>query len=95
MQVDAAKFSIAGSGTARASGTARDLNVEIAGSGDVDGTRLQAKSAKVEIAGLGSVRAVVDGPAKVDMMGSGDVDLGPRSRCTISKMGTGSVRCGS
>jgi len=28
------------------------------------------------------------------MMGSGDVDLGPKSRCTISKMGSGSVSCG-
>ena len=94
LRVDAAKFSIAGSGTARARGSARDLKVEIAGSGDLDGTALQAQSAEVEIAGSGSVRAVVDGSAKVEMMGSGDVDLGPKSRCTISKMGSGSVRCG-
>ncbi len=95
VQVESAKFSIAGSGTARASGTARELSVEIAGSGNVEASKLQAKSATIEIAGSGSVRAVVDGPAKVDMMGSGDVDLGPKSRCTTSKMGSGSVRCGS
>ncbi|RZM36827.1 MAG: DUF2807 domain-containing protein [Sphingomonas sp.] len=94
VQVDTAKFSIAGSGTARVRGAARDLKVEIAGSGDVDGSQLRAKSGKVEIGGSGSVRAIVDGPATVDMLGSGDVDLGPGSRCTISKMGSGSVRCG-
>ncbi|MBP2514022.1 hypothetical protein J3A66_002284 [Sphingomonas sp. PvP018] len=27
------------------------------------------------------------------MMGSGDVDLGSAARCTVSKMGSGSVRC--
>lgn len=94
LRVDKAGFSIAGSGTARASGTARDLTIEMAGSGDIDGSKLQAQSAKVEMAGSGSVRAIVNGPATVDMMGSGDVDLGPNSRCKTSKMGSGEVRCG-
>ncbi|QCB41185.1 DUF2807 domain-containing protein [Sphingomonas sp. PAMC26645] len=94
IKVDVAKFTIAGSGTAHASGTARDLKVDIAGSGDLDGTRFEAQSATVEIAGSGSVRAVVNGAAKVAMLGSGDVDLGSKSRCTISKMGSGRVRCG-
>jgi len=94
IRVDTASFSVAGSGSARASGTVRALKVEIAGSGDVDAAKVRAQSADIEIAGSGGVRAVVDGPAKVAMMGSGDVDLGPNSRCTITKMGSGSVRCG-
>ncbi len=94
LQVDDAKFSIAGSGTVRATGSARNLEVKIPGSGDIDGSKLQAQAAKISIYGSGSVRAIVDGPARVEIMGSGDVDLGPKARCTTSKMGSGSVRCG-
>jgi hypothetical protein len=95
LQVEDVRFSIAGSGDASAAGTAKSLKVEMAGSGSVDGSRLQAQSASVEMAGSGNVRAVVNGPAKVDMLGSGDVDLGPDARCTVSKMGSGKVRCAS
>ena len=93
LQVEDVRFSIAGSGDASAAGTATSLKVEMAGSGSVDGSRLQAQSASIEMAGSGNVRAVVNGPAKVDMLGSGDVDLGPNARCTVSKMGSGKVRC--
>ena len=27
-------------------------------------------------------------------LGAGDVDLGPKARCDVSKMGAGDVRCG-
>jgi len=30
----------------------------------------------------------------VSLVGSGDVDLGPQARCSISKTGSGDVRCG-
>jgi hypothetical protein len=77
----------------RAAGTAKALKIEIAGTGDVDGSKLRAQSASVEIAGTGSAVALVDGPAKVNSIGTGDVDLGPNARCTVSKLGTGTVRC--
>lgn len=93
-RVDAAAFSIAGSGDARVAGTARSLEVDIAGSGNLVAPGLRAESARVSIAGSGDARATVEGAAKVDIMGSGDVDLGPRARCQVSKMGSGSVRCG-
>ena len=28
------------------------------------------------------------------MAGSGSVDLGPQARCNVSKVGSGTVRCG-
>jgi len=93
MQVDEAAFSIAGTGDVRAAGTAKALKIEIAGTGDVDGSKLRAQSASVEIAGTGSAVALVDGPAKVNSIGTGDVDLGPNAHCTVSKLGTGTVRC--
>lgn len=92
--VETAKLSIAGSGTLTAAGTATALDASIKGSGDIAADRLAATRADVSIAGAGSVRAAVDGPAKVSIMGVGDVDLGPKARCTTSKTGTGEVRCG-
>ncbi|MEG3084195.1 head GIN domain-containing protein [Sphingomonas sp. PB2P12] len=95
IRVEDVSFSIAGSGNVRAAGTANMLNIAIAGSGEVDAPRLQARSAKIEISGSGKIHAIVDGPATVNVLGSGDVDLGPNARCTTSKMGSGRVRCGN
>ena len=86
-------LSIAGSGDAKVAGQSDALAVKIAGSGDVDAAQLRATSADVSIAGAGSVRAVVNGPAKVVIMGAGDVDLGLDANCEVSKMGAGEVRC--
>ena len=94
LAVDEAIFRIAGSGGVEASGEVKAMEVEIAGSGDVDGSDLTAATAKVAIAGSGGVRARVNGPAKVSVMGSGDVDLGGEAKCEVKKMGSGSVRCG-
>lgn len=94
LAVDAATFSLAGSGDLKFKGTVKTLEISLAGSGDVDAGDLNASQAKVSIAGSGSVRAEVNGPAEVDVMGSGDVDLGAGAKCKISKMGSGSVRCG-
>ncbi|MFC3579032.1 head GIN domain-containing protein [Sphingomonas hylomeconis] len=93
--VQSAKFALAGTGDIKAAGLAKELEVEIAGTGDVDAAALKAEGADVSIAGTGSVRAQVNGPAKINMLGSGDVDLGPGARCSTSKLGSGEVRCGN
>lgn len=95
IKVDAAAFSITGSGNVRVAGTAKALEIDIAGSGEVDAPKLTAQSAKIEIPGSGTVRTVVDGPAAVEVSGSGEVDLGPNARCTIEKTGSGTIRCGN
>lgn len=95
LQVDRADVSLAGSGDVRLAGTAKQLKVSVAGSGDVEAGGLTAAQAEVSIAGSGSVKAAVEGPAKVNLVGSGDVDLGGKAQCQTSKMGSGSVRCGS
>jgi hypothetical protein len=92
--VDALKLLIAGSGTVTAAGQAQEIDVSIAGAGDVDGKDLRGSRASVKIAGTGNVQALIDGDASVSIMGTGDVDLGPKARCKVSKMGTGDVRCG-
>ena len=94
LAVGDAHFSLAGSGDVKAAGQAKSLTIDIAGSGDVDAGGLKAERADISVAGSGSVRAEVNGAAKVNIMGSGDVDLGGGAKCQVSKMGSGSVRCG-
>lgn len=94
LAVDTADLSIAGSGDMTVKGSARQLGIDIAGSGSVDGSGLKAQGARVSIAGSGDARADVTGPATVSVMGSGDVDLGSGAKCTTSKMGSGDVHCG-
>lgn len=92
--VKSSRFEVAGSGEVHASGTSDRLDLSVAGSGDVDLSGVKAREANVEVAGSGSVRADIDGPAKVSVVGSGDVVLGDHARCTTSKFGSGTVRCG-
>ncbi|WP_298671269.1 DUF2807 domain-containing protein [uncultured Sphingomonas sp.] len=86
--------SIGGSGSILAAGEARDLRINIGGSGNFAGERLRARGASISIAGSGGVRAQVDGDARISIAGSGDADLGPRARCAVSRVGSGRARCG-
>lgn len=94
LQAQKASLSIAGSGDIAASGAAQKLSLSIARSGDIDAAGLSAREASASIAGSGSIRANVKGPANVSIMGSGDADMGSDAQCSISKVGSGTVRCG-
>lgn len=94
LTADKATFSIGGSGSIRAAGRVRDAVVNIGGSGRLDAPGLAARSAKVAAAGSGGARFAVDGTAEVSLVGSGMVDLGPKARCTVTRMGSGRVTCG-
>lgn len=88
------KLGIAGSGDAKAgTGKARNAEYDIAGSGGVDGGGIAVEDLKISIAGSGDVKANATKTADVDIMGSGDVDLTGGAKCTISKAGSGDVRC--
>jgi hypothetical protein len=94
LDVQQLKLSIAGSGEARASrGRAARAEYDIAGSGDVDASAIHAQDVHVSIAGSGDVRAHATGVADVDIVGSGDVTLTGGARCSVSKAGSGNVRC--
>jgi hypothetical protein len=84
---------IAGSGSAFARGRAAEARYEIAGSGDIDAGGLQAERLKAEIAGSGGIKARATGTADVSIMGSGDVDVTGGAKCSVSKAGSGNVRC--
>ncbi|VXC74905.1 head GIN domain-containing protein [Sphingomonas sp. 8AM] len=87
-------LSLAGSGNIAAAGQTGQLSLNLAGSGNVEAGALVAREAAIKSAGSGNIRATVRGPASVALVGSGDVDLGSGARCTVRKVGSGSVRCG-
>lgn len=87
-------MAVGGSGAIRAAGAVDDLKVSLGGSGQVDAASLRARTAEVSAAGSGSIRTTVTGTAKVSLVGSGHVDLGGGARCSVTKMGSGTVRCG-
>jgi Putative auto-transporter adhesin, head GIN domain len=94
VDVQALKLSISGSGSAKAAaGKAQSAEYSIGGSGDIDAGAVQLQQAKVSIAGSGSVKANATGTADVSIMGAGDVDVSGGAKCSISKAGSGSVRC--
>lgn len=95
VEVDRATIAIGGSGGVTARGSARSLSVKVGGSGSLEAAGLRADDAQVATAGSGSVRASVDGPARIMTVGNGYVDLGPKARCTVTRIGKTQVRCGS
>ncbi len=94
LKVGAVAVAIQGSGDIALAGAARSFAAMLTGSGNIDARHLKAGEANVTLPGSGNVQADVTGNAKVDLSGSGDVDLGGAARCSISKTGSGSVRCG-
>lgn len=94
LEVQQLKLAIAGSGGVRAgNGKAQSAEYAITGSGDVDAGAIQTQQLKVSIAGSGGVKARSSGTADVSIMGSGDVDVSGGAKCSVSKAGSGSVRC--
>lgn len=95
IEVDRANVSIGGSGSIITRGTARSLKVRLGGSGNLQAPDLRAADAMISSAGSGTIRATVDGPARISLVGSGSIDLGPKARCTVTRMGPAQVRCGA
>lgn len=94
VEVQHLKLAIAGSGDIRAGrGRAARASYEIAGSGAVEAGAVEVSEVKVSIAGSGGVNGRATGSANVDIGGSGDVSLTGGAKCSVSKMGSGNVRC--
>lgn len=93
ISVDAARFSIAGSGALKARGTAEDARFSIAGSGKVDARGMASKSASISIAGSGDAELSASEDASISVVGSGTVDVAGGALCTVSHFGGGKARC--
>jgi hypothetical protein len=75
LQQDDLKVEIAGAGTILANGVVDKFRIEIAGSGNADFGKVEARDAGVEIAGSGKADIAPSDTAKVEIAGSGDVYL--------------------
>ena len=94
VEVESLTVGIAGSGDAAAgAGRVERAEYNIAGSGGVDASGIAAQDLEVSIAGSGDIRAQATGRAKIDIVGSGYVDVTGGAKCSVSKAGSGNVRC--
>ena len=93
LDTGSAHFNIGGSGGIDASGRCDRAELSVAGSGSLRLGGLKCASLKASIAGSGDVDASASRTADVSIAGSGDARIGGGARCTVSKVGSGSVTC--
>ncbi len=92
LDCDTFSVSVAGSGSFDVGGSCARLDVEIAGSGDVDGEDLTVSRADVSIAGSGDVIVDASDELHVSITGSGDVVYVGDPATDIDIRGSGNVR---
>lgn len=90
---DKLELTIAGSGSYRAAGNVARLDVTVAGSGDAEMAALRTDRANVTIAGSGDAVFSSDGEVEAEIIGSGEVRVRGRARCTVSATGSGRLVC--
>ena len=93
--VKAAALSVdlAGSGHYRAGGSAETLKLNIAGSGSAAMDTLHVDKGSINSAGSGQARFASDGEISAKILGSGDVTVIGRARCTVDALGSGKLNC--
>jgi hypothetical protein len=91
-ELDALAVALPGAGTIRAAGTVSALDVELAGTGEVDLGELIARDATVTLSGAGSVLVHVAGTLEAHVSGVGTVTYtGDPDRVDRTITGVGSV----
>jgi len=100
LQVDALEAerfeaALSGSGGLRAAGTAGSSRVTVRGSGSARLDQLQTRRTTVAASGSGSVAIHASEAAEGSLRGSGSVTVHGPAQCSITKSGSGHVRCGA
>lgn len=95
IETDKLDVNIAGSGSYRAAGNARKLKLNVLGSGSSQLDALRVETADVDVAGSGHAAFASDGEVKANILGSGEVRVRGRARCTVSALGSGKLVCES
>lgn len=85
-------LSIGGSGTIELSGSAKNVDISIAGSGDVKTGGLSVNNCEISIAGSGDAFIEVNNDLDVSIAGSGDVHYKGTPKVSSSIAGSGSVK---
>lgn len=84
---------VSGSGDVEAAGRARTVAVDGSGSGYVDLAELKAREAVVDVSGSGGGAVFATDKAKIDISGSGDVELRTEPKTVSSEItGSGEIR---
>jgi len=73
MDVENVDINISGSGTFELTGTADTARIMLAGSGDIDASGLQTRTARAEIAGAGTIEIAVSDSLDAIISGTGNV----------------------
>jgi Putative auto-transporter adhesin, head GIN domain len=84
---------LAGSGEMRAKGRTGTADLRLSASGSFNNPAFIADDAAITLGGSGHVRSTVKNSADIKSVGSGSVTLTGGAKCTVSKHGTGEVRC--
>ena len=85
--------SVSGSGDVEAAGRVETVTVDNSGSGYVNLAELKARDAIVDVSGSGGGALFATGKAKIDISGSGDVELRTEPKTVSSEItGSGEVR---
>jgi hypothetical protein len=82
---------ISGSGVITATGICRDANISISGSGSLNGKKLDAKNAAVNIYGSGDAYIIVDDSLNADIYGSGKIIYGGEPKINSTVKGSGKI----
>lgn len=93
VKATALNVDLAGSGRYSAGGSATNLKLNVAGSGEAAMEALRVDKASVSIAGSGDARFASDGEVAAKILGSGEVTVIGRARCTVDALGSGKLNC--
>jgi hypothetical protein len=85
---------VTGSGDLSLAGHAERADAAVRGSGDIKAGGLAVGALTVNVSGSGDVTVGPTRQAGGTLVGSGDIGIAGHPTCTISKHGSGDVRCG-
>jgi hypothetical protein len=85
---------LAGTGDIMVAGKTERAEYSVAGTGDVDASKLASVDAEVSIAGTGDVSVSATGTVDASIAGTGDIKVTGGAKCKSSAIGSGKVSCG-
>ena len=86
-------LSSAGSGSVYVAGRCTEARLETAGSGSIRAAGLRCDTLKADTVGSGDISGYAAVSAAVTITGSGDVSVAGGGKCTLSRIGSGSLHC--
>lgn len=88
------KSELAGTGDIMVAGKVESAEFSVAGTGDIDASKLASVDAEVSIAGTGDVRLSATGTVNASIAGTGDINVTGGAKCKSSSIGSGKINCG-